>query len=109
MGTFKTTPAPTAAEVAAAQAERERSAFKAGRSEKVERIQVTTSAGHTFDGDEVSQNRMARAVAGLDDGEAMPWVLADNTVIQASRAELREAMRLAGEAQAAVWVESGAR
>lgn len=105
MGSFTYTPAPTAAEIAAQQAERQRASFKASRSDKVQRIQVTTSAGHTFDGDETSQNRMARAVAGLDDGESMPWVLADNSVIQVSRAELREAMRRAGEAQAAVWVE----
>jgi hypothetical protein len=70
---------------------------------------VTTQSGNTFDGDETSQGRMARAVVALDGLPQDPaptvnWVLADNTVIQASKYELREALMLAGAAQAAIWV-----
>ena len=58
------------------------------------------------DGDEVSQGRMARAIIALSTGLApsVAWVLADNTVIQATGAELTEALVLAGQAQASMWV-----
>ena len=81
-----------------------REEWKAERSAAVEAIKVTTLAGNTFDGDEVSQGRMARAVSSMEDVDTVLWVLADNTVIQATKAELREALRLAGSAQAAIWV-----
>ena len=83
-----------------------REAAKGARAESVAAIKVTTAAGNTFDGDEVSQGRMARAIIGLSTGLApsVTWVLADNTTIQATAAELTEALVLAGQAQAAVWV-----
>ena len=79
---------------------------KAARAVAVENIKVTTAAGHTFDGDEISQTRMSRAILVLSTGAAasVPWVLADNTVIQASAAELAEALALAGAEQARLWV-----
>lgn len=79
---------------------------KLARQAAVDNIKVTTAAGHTFDGDEMSQTRMARAVLVLSTGVAqtVSWVLADNTVIQADAAELSEALALAGAAQAALWV-----
>ncbi len=91
----------------------EREAAKAARAETVARIRVTTAAGNEFDGDEISQGRMARAiiglgvaagVPGLGEAPTIPWVLADNTVINATASELGEALILAGQAQAAVWV-----
>ena len=83
-----------------------REAWKASRGAAVEAIDVTTAAGNTFDGDEVSQGRMARAILalGTTPGGATNWVLADNTVIAATAAELTEALALAGAAQAALWV-----
>lgn len=79
---------------------------KAARAEAVNNIKVTTAAGNTFDGDETSQARMSRAILVLSTGAAasVPWVLADNTVIQASAAELTEALALAGAEQARLWV-----
>lgn len=67
---------------------------------------MTTAAGNTFDGDETAQTRMARAVIVLSTGAALtvPWVLADNTVIQADIAEMTEALALAGAEQARLWV-----
>jgi len=85
-----------------------REAWKISRTTAVEAIKVTTKAGNTFDGDEVSQGRMARAVIALNAstaGTKVNWVLADNSVIQASPAELTEALALAGAAQAALWVQ----
>lgn len=83
-----------------------RAVLKRARAEAVENIKVTTQAGHTFDGDEVSQGRMARAILWMQaaDAQSITWVLADNSVIQASAAELAEALALAGAAQAAIWV-----
>ncbi len=84
----------------------EREIAKVARSAAVAAITVTTAAGHTFDGDETSQARMSRAILVLSTGAAasVPWVLADNTVIQASAAELTEALALAGAEQARLWV-----
>ena len=78
---------------------------KAARAAAVEAITVTTQAGNTFDGDETSQARMSRAILVLSTGAAasVPWVLADNTVVQATAAELTEALALSGQAQAALW------
>ena len=79
---------------------------KAARASAVAAITVTTAAGNIFDGDEISQTRMSRAILVLSTGAAasVPWVLADNTVIQATAAELTEALALAGAEQARLWV-----
>ena len=77
---------------------------KAARTADVGAITVTTAADHTFDGDEKSQDRMARAIAAMNDDDTTLWVLADNTPATVTRAELREALRLASEAQTAIWV-----
>lgn len=84
-----------------------REEWKAQRAALVEAIKVTTQAGNTFDGDEISQGRMARAIIAMDasaPGATVNWVLADNSVIDAAAAELKEALALAGTAQAAIWV-----
>lgn len=89
-----------------------RDELKAQRDAAVAAIVVTTTAGNTFDGDETSQDRMSRAVVALSNsnpgaappGPTVNWVLADNTVIQATKDELAEALILAGGAQAAIWV-----
>lgn len=83
-----------------------REAAKVSRATAVEAIKVTTAAGNTFDGDETAQGRMSRAILVLSTGAAasVPWVLADNTVIQADIAELTEALALAGAEQARLWI-----
>jgi len=78
--------------------------WKASRAELVEAIKVTTLAGNEFDGDETSQTRMSRAISVMTDTETTMWVLANDEAIMASKAELTEALKLAGEAQTAVWV-----
>lgn len=86
----------------------EREQWKSARAKSVEGITVTTQAGNSFDGDEISQGRMARAILGLqasgDPDATVTWVLSDNTVIDATSAELSEALMLAGSEQAALWV-----
>lgn len=78
--------------------------LKAARAELVAAIAVTTVAGNTFDGDEDSQNRMARAIAGMDDTDETMWVLANNALIMVGSVELREALRLAGIAMTTIWM-----
>lgn len=80
-------------------------AAKTARQLEVDAITVTTAAGNTFDGDERSQDRMGTTLAAMDEGDTGPWVLADNTVITVTRAELREALRLARSAMAAIWIK----
>lgn len=79
---------------------------KRDRAAAVAAITVTTAAGNTFDGDETSQDRMARAILALQitGTPSTLWVLADNTPVQVSAAELGEALALAGAAQSAIWV-----
>lgn len=83
--------------------ERELELKKLIRQSQVDQIVVTTGAGHSFDGNEDAQNRMSRSIVGLQAGESIPWVLADNTVVLVDAVELREALRLAGAAQTALW------
>lgn len=83
----------------------EREVFKVKRQEAVERLRVTTTSGLTFDGDEVSQGRMARAILGLQaqPGATVRWVLADNSAVEVGVEELTEALTLAGLAQTEAW------
>lgn len=79
---------------------------KQARADAVNSIVVTTQSGNAFDGDEVSQGRMARAILALQatGTPSVTWVLHDNTVIEATAEELTEALALAGAAQAEIWV-----
>lgn len=98
----------TAEEKEKAAAGAERSAFKADRAAQVRRITVTTESGRCFDGDEISQGRMARAILGLEsagDDATVRWVLHDNAAVDVGAPELREALALAGQAQADLWVQ----
>lgn len=79
---------------------------KVARALAVAAITVTTMSGKVFDGDETSQNRMARAILALE-GTGTPdtlWVLANNEPTQVTSIELTEALALAGAAQSAIWV-----
>ena len=96
----------TAADKEAEAVLAEREAFKASRAAAVAAIRVTSSLGRTFDGDEISQGRMARAILALPEGQTVRWVLHDNTEIDATAAELREALALAGAEQARLWVKT---
>ena len=89
-------PEPTEEEKAASALEQ----AKAERAEAVSKI---------FDGDETAQTRMGRTIAaaiacGVDlDTETRAWVLADNTVTRVTVRQLSRALRLAGDAQTALW------
>ena len=88
------------------KARQAREIAKGVRSATVDAIVVTTSAGKSFDGDEVSQGRMARAILVLQ-ATGTPetlWVLHDNTQVTVTSAELVEALALAGQEQSGLWV-----
>lgn len=76
---------------------------KREREEAVKNILVEVD-GMIFDGDETSQDRMTRAMAALNDGETLPWVLADNTIANVTKDQFKQALRLAGQEQARLWV-----
>lgn len=59
--------------------------------------------GIPLDGDEQSQERMARALLALNEGESTVWACADNVPRPVSREQFRAALRLAGEEQARLW------
>lgn len=82
---------------------------KAERAEAVSKLTVTVD-GMVFDADETSQNRMSRVVAGaqalgIDQSTTQVWVLADNTVATPTVTQLAQALKLAGEAQTALWTK----
>lgn len=76
---------------------------KATRAAAVASITVEVD-GMIFDGDEVAQERMARAVLMAESYEEQTaWVLADNTVAMVTADQLRRACRAAGQAQTRLW------
>lgn len=84
-----------------------RDEFKKLRTAAVDSIKVTV-AGHIFDGDEISQGRMARAILGLQaagEDATITWVLADNTMVDVTAAQLTEALTLAGLEQSRIWTD----
>ena len=80
-------------------------AAKKLRDTAVAAIKVTVS-GKVFDGDEVAQGRIARAVAAAESAaiSTYQWKLADNSVAAVSLDELKQALALAFQAQSALWV-----
>jgi hypothetical protein len=78
---------------------------KYNRQIAVDSITVTVN-GKVFDGDEVAQTRMTRAIVGMQiTGQpTIDWILNNNVVTQATLAELKEALCLAGARQAELWI-----
>ena len=75
---------------------------------KVSWIKVTTTLGKTFDGDEKSQDRMTRAIniAAIAAQTETQWKLADNTIVEVTVEELKEALALAGQEMSRIWLEN---
>lgn len=91
-------PAPTQQELddqALAAAKEERAAAVANIVVEVD--------GMLFDGDEISQDRMARSAVAMNDEETITWVLHDNSITQVTKQQLLQALRLAGEEQTRLW------
>ena len=77
--------------------------WKAERQALVDAIVVDID-GLAFDGDEISQNRMARAM-GLADSpdETTVWKLADKSFAQVTADQLRRGARAAGDEMTRIW------
>ena len=71
----------------------------------VDAIQVTTTSGKVFDGNEEAQTRMSRAIqtAQIANIPSTTWVLANNVPTTVTLAELQEALVLSMQAMGAVW------
>lgn len=80
---------------------------KAERQTLVDSIVVTTQSGKQFDGDELSQDRMNKAisVAAITGLASCTWVLADNVPTVVTVDELKEALALSFQAMGAVWAK----
>lgn len=59
--------------------------------------------GYVLQADEVSQNRMVRAILVLEKKETIQWVTADNELVMISKEQLEQALRKAVEAQTEIW------
>lgn len=103
-------PEPTPEEIAEREKAEALAQAKKERADAVSKLTVTVD-GMVFDADETSQNRMSRVVAGAQalgvdlNATTQIWVLADNTVAQPTVAQLAQALKLAGEAQTALWTK----
>ena len=90
---------------AAVETQKAREAFKIDRTSAVEKITVEIS-GKLFDGDEISQGRMARAVLVMDDIETTGWVLSGELITtEVTKAELLAAIKAAGIVQTSLWTQ----
>jgi hypothetical protein len=81
-----------------------RELFKVQRAKDVERITVEVD-GMVFDGDETSQNRMARAVVALNAASVTStmWTLSDNSSVEVTVVQLAQALVKSGQAQTSIW------
>lgn len=74
------------------------------RTKNVSEIVVDVD-GLMFDGDEVSQNRMARTIVAMQTAgvTSIPWTLADNSISDVTVDKLIEALLKSGQAQSSMW------
>lgn len=83
--------------------------FKKSRQEQLENAVVTTESGKEFDADEASMSRMVNALTAASDEPdtaIIPWSLANDgtgVMTDCTKAEIKEAHRLAVENMAAIW------
>ncbi|MGU5699320.1 DUF4376 domain-containing protein [Aeromonas allosaccharophila] len=85
--------------------DRDYAQWKQERAAQVDAITVAIG-DHVYQGCELSQGRMARAIAAAtSDDDIIEWTLADNTVVDVSVGQLREVMRQAVLRQTAIWNE----
>jgi len=77
--------------------------LKSQRSTAVDSIEVTYN-GVIYQGDELSQGRLSRAISALpDDTTTTTWVAKDNSVHQLTRVDLKTILALSGAEQSRLW------
>lgn len=93
----------TPEESAEKQYQEELTSWKQQRQVAVDNIEVTYN-NVVYQGDEVSQTRMSRAIAALpDDVTTIDWVAKDNSVRQLNKGDLQAILVDAGIQQSAIW------
>ena len=79
--------------------------WKASRTTAVSEIEVTYDSV-VYQGDEISQERMSRAItAAADDVETIGWIAKDNSINLLTRVDLKIILKDAGDQQSALWVD----
>ena len=68
----------------------------------VENIEVTYN-DVVYQGDEKSQDRMSRAIVGMDDDDTIEWTTKDNSKVTLLRSDLKQILRLACIEQTKAW------
>ena len=68
----------------------------------VDNIEVTYK-GIVYQGDEVSQSRLSRAITGLSDSVSIQWKAKDNSIRELTKADLKEILFLAVQKQTEIW------
>jgi len=82
-----------------------RAQFKKERSSSVGKL-VVKYQGMVFDADEVSQNRLLRPIAILqNDTDKKMWVLSNNEVVYLTRPQFIAVLDLAYEKQSSIWIQ----
>ena len=76
--------------------------WKQQRQEAVDAI-IVEHKGKKFQGDEVSQDRIARAILSLSDGDTINWVAYDNTEVELTKTDLQTILTQAREQQNLIW------
>jgi succinate dehydrogenase flavin-adding protein (antitoxin of CptAB toxin-antitoxin module) len=76
--------------------------WKQERQKAVDSI-IVEHKGKEFQGNEVSQDRIARAILSLSDEDTINWVASDNTEVELTKADLQAILTQAREQQSLIW------
>lgn len=87
------------------QKQAEYQAWKSDRQNKVDNLEVEHN-GVIYQGDELSQTRIARAISVMDDNETTEWVAKDNSIQTLNKADLSAILKEAGIKQTLIWNEN---
>jgi len=78
--------------------------WKKERQKKVDNIEVTYD-NVVYQGDELSQTRIARAITAMSDSDSIDWIAKDNTIHKLTKDDLKAILLKASQEQAKLWVE----
>ena len=65
---------------------------------KINSIEINYN-GVVYQGDEKSQDRISRAIVGMDDDDTIEWKAKDNSKVTLLKSDLKQILRLAGVEQ----------
>jgi len=69
-------------------------------------IEVTLTNGIVLDGDELSQNRLARALLVMSADDAISWIATNNKIVQLAKEDVAEAIKLSLENQSSIFLKA---